>query len=135
MKIIITEEQSNTISDKLKSMINQYGLVNASKSVGGFRNLGKLGFNDNPMEFLKSFNDLNVVQSEEKPNWTLFIDENGNDVMVHNRESNWIHVSKLKIWLILGKLFGLDSFEIREVIKEWLDEVYNLRGVTPFRFK
>ena len=116
-------------------MINQYGLVNASKSVGGFRNLGKLGFNDNPMEFLKSFNDLNVVQSEEKPNWTLFIDENGNDVMVHNRESNWIHVSKLKIWLILGKLFGLDSFEIREVIKEWLDEVYNLRGVTPFRFK
>ena len=130
MKIIITEEQSNTISDKLKSMINQYGLVNASKTVGGFRNLGKLGFNDNPMEFLNSFNDLNVVQSEENPNWILFLDENGNDVMVHNRESNDIHVSKFKIWSILVKLFGLEFFEIREVIKEWLDEVYNLKGVT-----
>jgi hypothetical protein len=135
MKIIITEEQSNTISDKLKSMINQYGLVNASKTVGGFRNLGKLGFNDNPMEFLSSFNNLNVVQSEENPNWILFLDENGNDVMVHNRESNHIHVSKLKIWLILGKLFGLEFFEIREVMKKWLYEVYNLVGVTPISFK
>jgi hypothetical protein len=111
-------------------MINQYGLVNASKTVGGFRNLGKLGFNDNPMEFLSSFNDLNVVQSEENPNWILFLDENGNDVMVHNRESNDIHVSKFKIWSILVKLFGLEFFEIREVIKEWLYEVYNLKVVT-----
>jgi hypothetical protein len=130
MKIIITEEQSNTISDKLKYMIKQYGLVNASKYVGGLRNLGKLGFNDNPLEFLNLFNDMDVVQSEENHPWTLFIDENGNDIMVYNRESNHIHVGKRKIWSILGKLFGLDSFEIREVIKEWLDEVYNLKVVT-----
>jgi hypothetical protein len=130
MKIIITEEQSNTISDKLKSMINQYGLVNASKTVGGLRNLGKLGFNDNPMEFLNLFNDMDVVQSEENPNWILFRDEKGNDVMVYYRKSDHVHVGKRKIWSFLGKLFGLDYSDTEEVIGVWLDEVYNLKGVT-----
>jgi hypothetical protein len=36
-----------------------------------------------------------------------------------------------KIWSILEFVFGLKYSEIQKLVKEWLNEVYNLRGVTP----
>ncbi len=131
MKIIITEEQNRTISDKLKSMVKQIGWERTSKSVGGPKNLVKLGFNNNPMEFLNLFNDLYVVQSEEESNLTLFRYEEGNNMMVYNRKNGLIYIKYLNIWSFLEEGFRLDYVEIQEIIKEWLSEVYNLKEVTP----
>jgi hypothetical protein len=134
MKIIITEEQNRTISDKLKSITKKMGWRTASKSVGGFRNLIKLGFNNNPMEFLNLFNDLNVVQSEEDHSLTLFRYEKGNNMFIYNKENGDAYVNYDDIWSFLEKSFDLKSNEIQELIKDWLGEVYNLRGVTPITF-
>jgi hypothetical protein len=137
MKIIITEDKSNTISDKLKSMVKQYGLIKSSKSVGGPKNLAKLGFNNDPMEFLNLFNDLNIVQSEEDHSLTLFRYEKGINMMIYDKENRGVenrgvYVNYDDIWLFLRGGFGLNYEEIQEVIKDWLDEVYNLSGVTPY---
>jgi hypothetical protein len=135
MKIIITEDQSNTISDKLKSMVKQIGWEKTSKSVGSPKNLSKLGFNNDPMEFLNLFNDLNVVQSEQESYLVLYCYEKGNNLMVYDRDINEISISHDVIWLFLKKGFGLKWDEIQNLTKEWLGEVYNLRGVTTFSIK
>ena len=127
MKIIITEEQNRTISDKLKSMVKKYGWEKASKSVGGVVNLLKIGFDNNPMEFLNQFNDLNIVQSED---WALYHFEKGKNMMMHDKKNEDVFINYDDIWSFLESGFGLDHEEIQEVTEEWLSQAYNLRGIT-----
>jgi hypothetical protein len=134
MKIIITEEQSNTISDKLKSMVKQMGWRTASKSVGGPKNLAKLGFNNDPMEFLNLFNDLNVVQSEQSSYWVLYRYEKGNNLMIYDREDDDVSVSNDVIWLFLKEGFKVNLYKRQEVMGEWLDNTYNLKGVMTYGY-
>jgi hypothetical protein len=69
IKKILKEE---SLKQTLKQQVKGFGWKDTAELVGGTENLVKLGFNNNPMEFLNMFNDLDVVQSEENPNWTLF---------------------------------------------------------------
>jgi hypothetical protein len=108
-------------------MIKQIGWENASKSVGGFKNLMKLLKIKTPMDFLNLFNDLNVVQGERNPNLTLFRYEKGNNMVVYDRETGYAYVNYDDIWSFLRYNFDLNNSEIQELIKYWLGEVYNLR--------
>jgi hypothetical protein len=131
-KFIITEEQNRTITIKLKSMVKQYGWVNASKAVGGFKNLGKLGFNNDPIEFLYSLDNMDVIQSEKnRQRWILYRTKNGNTMMIYDMKNDHIYVDNILIWLSLEEGFGLNYSEIQEIIVKWLDEVYDLKRVTP----
>jgi hypothetical protein len=51
--------------------------------------------------------------------------------MVYNRENDYVYINYDEIWSVLGDKFGLNYSEIQDLTKRWLDEVYNLRGVTP----
>jgi hypothetical protein len=86
---------------------------------------------ETPMDFLNIFNDLDVVQSKQEPNWILFRYEKGNNMMIYDRKRKDFSLSNLVIWSFLKYGFGLNYSETQEVTKEWLDEVHNLRGVTP----
>ena len=130
MKIIITEEQQNSIKHKLQKMVKKLGWEKTSIVVNGPEQLAKLAFNNDPLEFLNMFNDLDVVQSEEKPDWTLFRYEKGNNMMVYDRKSGYIYINYYNIWSFLEEGFGLNNTETLEVTKEWLGETYNLRGIT-----
>ena len=71
MKIIITEEQYKLIKeDSLKQSlldnIKEYGVEDTMSLVGDFNNLSQLLNINSPMDFLHLFDDLDVVQSEEK---------------------------------------------------------------------
>ena len=69
---IIKEEVSNRRQEKLIDLIKTLGVTKASKAVGNIDNLFKVLDINSPMDFLHLFDDLDVVQSDEKPNWTLF---------------------------------------------------------------
>jgi hypothetical protein len=136
MKIIISERQQklikeNSLKDSLIDMIKDDGWEFVVGLVGGDKNFQKLTGIETPSEFLNLFNDLDVVQSKKDPNSTLFRYKKGNNWMIYNRESKDFHISYYMIWSFLEKSFGLDDSEVQKVIKEWLGEVYNLRGVTP----
>ena len=134
MKIIITEDQNSKLQTKLKDLVKDYGWEAASKAIGGSNKVTKIAFNNNPMEFLHLFDDLDVVQSEENNNWTLFRYKPKYNVMIYNKENSVLYVSHKDIWTFLKSNFGLNYSEIQELIKGWLGEVYNLKGVTPFVF-
>ncbi len=50
--------------------------------------------------------------------------------MIYDTKNEIVNIDYDDIWLFLRSNFGLYHKEIRELTKEWLDNVYNLRGVT-----
>jgi len=134
MKIIISERQQrlikeNSMKDKLINQIKEEGWESTSEMVGGDEVLMKLLKIDSPMDFLHLFDDLDIVQSEEESNWTLFRYEPQQNVMLYGRKEKQVYISYLKIWSFLEKIFGLNNDEIEELIQEWVSEVYDLTGV------
>ena len=126
--------KENAAKDSLIEMIKEEGWRSAAELVGGVDNLKKLTGIESPMEFLNLFNDLDVAQSEERPDWELYRYEKGNNMMIYDRKNDFVYINYYKIWTFLDKGFGLKNSKIQEVIKKWLSEVYNLRGVTPRHF-
>ena len=137
MKIIITESQYNLLfeskfKENLKQEIKNFGIKDTAKLVSGFDNLMEILNIDSPMKFLHLFDDLEQVQSEENPDWTLFRYEPKHNLMIYDRKYDNVYINYDEIWKILDDVFNLNTPEIQELINEWLFEVYNLRGITPF---
>jgi hypothetical protein len=139
MKIIITENQLKLIKEDVSSKareilidrIKSVGFIKTSKTVGGENNLFEILDINSPRDYLNLFNDLDVVQSEEKPGWTLFRYKSKHNLMIHDRKNKTVHINYEEIWKVLGNVFNLEWSKIDELLKEWLFEVYNIRGVTP----
>jgi hypothetical protein len=129
MKIIITEEQNRTISDKLKSITKKMGWRTASKSVGGFRNLAKLGFNNDPMEFLNLFSDLDFKMGEGNDPYIYFHDDRDPRLIVYNPKNKNIFISYHDIWEFLFTGFDYNSSNSKELVSGWLGDTYNLWDV------
>jgi hypothetical protein len=130
MKYIITESQDNKMVEKLTNSIKSDGWSRTSKLVGGDENLVKLLGITYPMEFLHLFDNLNVFKNKEEPDWTLFNNNMGDNLMIYNKKNKIVYIDNNEIWLILRKVFGITSPEIQELTKEWLKKVYKLRRVT-----
>ncbi len=122
------------MKDRLQNMVKKLGWEKTAKVVDGSNNLKKLSGIKTPMDFLNLFNNLDVVESEENLNWTLFRYKKHNNLMIYDRKSKDVYISYANIWLVLRDSFGLNHTEIEQLTKEWLDEVYNLRGITTFLF-
>ena len=116
-----------------KKMVKEDGWKLSRIRVGD-KHLVKLGFNNDPMEFLNLFNDLDVVQSEEEPDWTLFRYKPKENLMIYDRKNNYVYINYDDIWSVLEDKFGFNYDETQELTQRWLDEVYNLRGVTTGQF-
>ena len=127
MKILINESQ---LQSTIKSMIKNLGTQSTIDNVGVWDNFCQVLNINSPMDFLHLFDDLEVVQSEKKENWTLFRYKKGNNLMVYDRESKEVYINNVEIWLFLSNKFDLTYPVIRGVTKKWLDEVYNLKGIT-----
>ena len=52
------------------------------------------------------------------------------EVIVEIEKSKYFWVSP-KIWRIIMSMFSLEDTETQQVIKDWLEEHYGLRGLTP----
>ena len=122
---ILKEE---TLKQSLIDEIKEYGFKDTVEMVGGIDNLFKVLNIETPMDYLHLFDDLDVVQSEEEPNWTLFRYQPKHNLMIYDRKIVYINYDE--IWSVLGEHFELSYTETQELTKIWLNEVYNLRGIT-----
>jgi hypothetical protein len=130
MKYIITESQNENLKVLLKQVIKSKGIELAFKSVNGPVNFFKILDINTPMDFLHLFDDLDQVQSEEYPNFTLFRYKPKHNLMIYDEINDIVYINYIDVWSVLKEQFGLSHTEIRVLTKEWLDEVYNLRGIT-----
>lgn len=130
MKYIITESQELSLKNKLNNKLNNFGIEITSNIVGGVDNLFKILDINSPMDFLHLFDNMDVVQSKEDKDWTLFRYKPKENLMVYDRENKRVYINYVKIWSVLDNHFGLNHTETQQLTENWLDEVYNLRGVT-----
>jgi len=126
---MISKIQLGKIKTKIHEYVKKYGLEKC-REIFGDKVLFTIGFSNDPMEFLNLFNDLDVVQSIEQEDWTLFRYEKGKNLMIYNRKSDYVYINYNQIWSVLENDFGLNYDETQQLTKEWLGIVYNLRGVT-----
>ena len=83
------------------------------------------------MEFLKdNFDNLQKVIKGDK---TFYVDSEQKPLFMYyqDSENGRVWVDWDRIWSVLRNDFGLDYGEIKELIRGWLEEAYNLRGFTP----
>lgn len=136
MKIIITEDQFNLIKEnKFILDIKEFGFKEISELVGGNKNLLKLLEINTPEEFLSLYNDLDVVQSEEKEGVTLYRYKKGYNLMRYDKKTRNIDINYNDIWSVLINTFELNYGDIQALIKAWLETTYNLRGSIPYHMR
>jgi hypothetical protein len=121
----------NNLKEKLKDLIKKVGFESVTKIVGSSDKTFEIFDIKEPIDFLNLYNDLESVQSEEFDSWTLYRYKKGHNFMIYNRENEVVRINYDEIWSVLEDKFGLNYSETQELTKRWLDEVYNLRGVTP----
>ena len=122
MKILITE-------NKVKNVLKQTGVGKTIKLLGGWENFCEVLNIETPMDFLHLFDDLEQVQSLEEENWMLFRHKKGHNYMVYDRKNGDVYINYYDIWSFLEAKFGFSYYETQRITQDWLEEVYNLRGV------
>jgi hypothetical protein len=123
MKIIISENKVKTI----KRLIKRQGVENVVQLMGGWKTFSEVLEFKNPMDFLHLFDDLEVVQSEEKPDLLLFRYEKGNNIMLYRKSNEDIFVNSREIYKIMDEKFSLIFPVFVRLIESWVDKVYNLK--------
>jgi hypothetical protein len=111
MDIIISQEQQENLSEFLIDIFKTEGWSSASKIVNGDENLLKILNIKTPMEFLHLYDDLEMVQSINVKQKTLFrFVPKINLMSLDNRRAFFpiIEVHSTDIWSPLRENFGLD---------------------------
>ena len=137
MKIIITEEQYKLIKeDSLKQSlidsIKESGVNDTVNMVGDSDIFCQLLNINSPTDFLHLFDNLEQVQSKEYKDLILFRYKPNHNFMVYDTKNKYVYINYDEIWSFLESNFGLNHREIQELTKEWLYEVYKLRGITTY---
>jgi len=130
MKFIITEEQNEKLTRRVKMIVEKLGLQHAIEMLGGNTNLIKRAYENNPLEFMDKFKDLETFKKPAYPNRIYYI-KNGKSLMVQEDELKefWFHYNE--IWYFFQKIFDMKYEEIQRILSQWLEETLNLKGYTP----
>ena len=130
VKRVIKEEKLSK-QDVLKKHVLKSGWNEVAERIGGFDNLYRIGFNNDYDEFLKLYSDLEVIQSKQKPDWMLYRFGKDKNIMAYDKKNGYVYINNNVIWSFFDDGFDIKFDDIQGIMTKWLDEVYNLRGVTP----
>jgi hypothetical protein len=79
----------------------------------------------------REFGDLTLVVKDDK---IFYVDENRKPLFYYYQDSKngYVYINYDKIWIFFESIFGLNTLQTKEILTIWLEETYNLRGVTPY---
>ena len=101
---ILREETSMVLREKILKMFKTIGLEKTSNVFGGIDGLFKILNVNSPMDYLHLFDDLDIVDSEENSDYTLYRYQSGYNIMVYSTE----FVSQSRSICLLIFVFHLD---------------------------
>ncbi len=90
----------------------------------------KQAYQDDPASYLDQFNDLTPVENGDR---IYYIDKDYSPLFYYyqDEEHGYVFINYYIMWLFFEKVIGLDYKEIQDIIKNWLEETYNIKGITP----
>jgi hypothetical protein len=76
------------------------------------------------------FGDLKPIVRDDK---TFYINEDRIILFYYyqDKKNGYVYINYNEIWSFLESIFGLESLQIKGIITYWLEETYNLKGLTP----
>ena len=126
----VLKEEFDSKSERVKSIVNKYGIDRSIELVVGGVDTIRQAYEDNPLEFLNQFNDLT---SFEKNSIIFYVDKDRLTLfMYHSNEKNrYVYIDYDRIWKFFEVIIGIEYDEIQTIINNWLENTYNLKGLTP----
>ena len=79
----------------------------------------------------KSFGDLSPKTSSKYPDSVFYVNSDNDILMEYDKKNENVWVGYDQIWSKLELYFPLKYDDIQLIIKDWLEEHYNLRGLKP----
>ena len=78
----------------------------------------------------KEFGNLTSVVRDNR---TFYIDKDRLSLFYYyqDQKNGYIYVNYNRIWSLLKSIFSMKDLEIKGLLVVWLEDTYNLRGVTP----
>jgi hypothetical protein len=92
----------------LRQKVLKNGWEEVAERIGGVDILYKHAFNNDYNEFLNLFNNLELVQCEQEPNWTLYRFEKGKNIMIYDKENETVYVNHHIIWSFFRNGIGFN---------------------------
>ena len=126
----ILKEEIDSKSVRIKSIVNKFGVKQASEMIVGGTETIRRAYQDNPLEFLDQFNDLTTVEDRDK---IYYVDKDRLPLFMYYQdiENGYIYTRYDRIWSFFKDVIGLDYEKIQGIMNNWLEETYNLTGLTP----
>ena len=126
----ILKEEIDSQSERVKSIVYKYGIDRAIEMIVGGKDTIRNVYQSNPLEFLEQFNNLTPV---EKGDRIYYVDKYNKPLFMYfqGKKNGDVYINYYRIWLFFKEVIGLEYSEIQEIIKNWLEETYNLKGLTP----
>lgn len=122
MKIIITENQHNSLKNKLRKLINSSGFIIGVKSVGGLKNLIKILYDGDYGSFVNDIMDdliSNTHRSNELPYHYYLFDCNISIYLDHSdRYKPVFKFSPSCFDSIIKEIYGVDNSYISKSLWE-----------------
>ena len=128
----VLKEEFDSKSERIKSIVNKYGFVQAIDMIAGGIDTIRNAYQDNPSDFLNQFNDLTPEETVAVDK-IYYIDKNRFPLFYyyHDEKNGNVYISYYRIWSFFSDVIGLGNKVIQNIIKKWLEETYNLKGLTP----
>jgi hypothetical protein len=80
----------------------------------------------------KEYGNLTKVVRDDE---TFYIDKDRLSLFYYyqDKKNGYIYINYDRIWSFLESVFSMNHLEISELLKVWLEDTYNLRGVIPLK--
>ena len=78
----------------------------------------------------KEYGDLKEYTTDKRPDNVFFVKDK-KVYMEHDLKNGYLYVDYDTIWSELKNIFNLTNDYIAIIISKWVDETYNIEGVTP----
>jgi hypothetical protein len=72
-----------------------------------------------------NYGDLEPFETKKYPDYIFFIKDN-KVIFDYDKKYRIVRLNYYEIWFVLEKVFNLDSDQVRDIPRKWLEEHYNL---------
>jgi hypothetical protein len=80
-----------------------------------------------------NYGDLEPYETEKYPN-QVFYRKGKEIIFVYNKKNGQVIVNYREVWSFFKSFLGLETEQVRDLTKVWVEERYNLRVTTTYYY-
>ena len=117
-------------NNKIKSIISKYGIDKSLDLIVGGMDTIKQIYINNPSEFLNQFNDLTPIEMDGQ---IIYVNKDRIPLVMYNQNKKYrsVWIDYYRIWMFFSEVIDMKTEEIQSIIKNWLEQTYNITGLIP----